>query len=80
MIACADAAEDLPAPRDDEGAPFIIGQDAQGFWSVVDATGREGGLFASRAAALKFARRRRGRRLGVAVEASAPLSLWGRGA
>ena len=33
---------------------FVIGQDEQDHWVALDAAGREGGLFASREAALKY--------------------------
>lgn len=34
---------------------FMIGQDGRGNWVVQDQRGRRGGLFVSRAAALRFA-------------------------
>jgi hypothetical protein len=61
------------APRP---APFLVGRDEHGFWVARSADGREGGLFASRAEAEKFARQSRLQGAGVAYATSAPLDLW----
>jgi hypothetical protein len=51
---------------------FVVGRDADGFWAAMSADGREGGLFASRDEALKFARH-----AGAAVRrARGPVNLW----
>lgn len=61
---------EIPQPR------FVIGQDEQGHWVALDAEGREGGLFASREAALKYVAGVSGGRRPVAVYAAKPLTLW----
>ena len=35
---------------------FVLGRNARGLWVVRESTGRKGGLFVSREAALRFAR------------------------
>jgi hypothetical protein len=55
---------------------FVIGQDKEGHWVALDSEGREGGLFASRDAALKYVAQETGGRRPVAVDAAKPLSLW----
>jgi hypothetical protein len=35
---------------------FVLGQNSQGLWVIRDSTGRKGGVFKSRQAALLFAR------------------------
>jgi hypothetical protein len=55
---------------------FVIGQDEQGHWVALDAAGREGGLFASREAALKYVAAETGRRRPTAMLAAKPLALW----
>ena len=59
-----------PAPR------FVIGQDDQGHWVAMDTAGREGGLFASREAALKYVAAATGRPRPTAVFSAKPLELW----
>ncbi|WP_298354446.1 hypothetical protein [Rhodoblastus sp.] len=54
---------------------FWIGRDAEGFWTARGADGREGGLFVSRDAAMKFVTSAR-RGQGVARCAPAPIKLW----
>ncbi len=61
---------DSPAPR------FVVGQDAQGHWVAMDADGREGGLFSSREAALKYVAGETGRSRPTAVFSAKPLALW----
>jgi hypothetical protein len=61
---------EIPPPR------FVIGQDEHGHWVALDSEGREGGLFASRDAALKFVAQATGGRRPVAAHAAKPLSLW----
>jgi hypothetical protein len=67
-----------PAENFPEIAPprFVIGQDAEGHWVALASEGREGGLFASREAALKFVARETGGRRPVAAYAANPLCLW----
>lgn len=55
---------------------YVIGRDAEGHWVAVESKGREGGLFASREAALKYVIEQTGRRCGAALFSSEPLSLW----
>ena len=55
---------------------FWIGRDSEGFWTARGADGREGGLFVSRAAAMKFVTSARRRGQGVARCAPAPVELW----
>jgi hypothetical protein len=55
---------------------FFVGRDARGFWAARSADGREGGLFASRDEAEKFARQARLQGACVARAAPAPLDLW----
>jgi hypothetical protein len=55
---------------------FIIGQDDQGHWIAMDYQGREGGIFASREAALKYVAAETGRRRGAALFSAKPLALW----
>ena len=59
-----------PSPR------FVVGQDDQGHWAALDTEGREGGLFASREAALKYVAAETGRRRPTAVFSAKPLALW----
>ena len=61
---------EIPQPR------FVIGQDEQGHWVALDSEGREGGLFASREAALKYVAQETVGSRAVAVYAAKPLSLW----
>jgi hypothetical protein len=56
---------------------FVIGQDDEGHWIAMDAEGREGGLFASREAALKYVAAATGRSRPTAVFTAKPLVLWG---
>ncbi len=55
---------------------FFVGRDAHGFWAARGAGGREGGLFVSRDAAMKFVRAARLRGQGVAKDAPTPIELW----
>jgi hypothetical protein len=55
---------------------FLVGRDARGCWVARSADGREGGWFASRDEAEKFARQARMQGAGVAKTVSAPLDLW----
>ena len=58
------------------GAPdYLIGRDAQGHWLAVETHGRGGGLFASRTAALSYARFETGRRAGAVAVCSQPIRL-----
>jgi hypothetical protein len=45
----------LDAAAQSECPVFMIGQDSRGNWVVQDQRGQRGGLFVSRAAALRFA-------------------------
>ncbi len=58
---------------------FWVGRDAEGFWTARGADGREGGLFVSRAEAMKFAKAARRRGPGAAKRAPSPVDLWQKG-
>jgi hypothetical protein len=51
-----------------EGSLFLIGQNRRGQWVVQDQRGSRGGLFVSRAAAVKFALFENGKRPELVVE------------
>jgi hypothetical protein len=54
---------------------FMIGQDSRGNWVVQDQRGQRGGLFVSRAAALRFALSENGGRLELVVMVAGALEL-----
>lgn len=54
--------EEPPSSRSSTSTPFLIGKNRRGNWVVQDQRGLCGGLFADRAAALKFAMFEKGRR------------------
>ena len=54
---------------------FIVGQDGDGHWLAVETHGRGGGLFATRDAALRYARDETGRRPGAVALALAAILL-----
>ncbi len=72
------AALRIPEPsetfRKSSASRFLIGQDDQGHWVAMESKGREGGLFASREAALKYVAAETGR--AAAVFSAKPLALW----
>jgi hypothetical protein len=55
---------------------FLIGRDDKGFWVARGADGREGGVFVSRDAAMKFVQSARPRCHTIAKTASATMTLW----
>jgi hypothetical protein len=58
-----------------EAPLFLIGQDSRGNWVVQDQRGLRGGLFVSRAAALKFALFENGDRRELVVTVPGVLEL-----
>lgn len=55
---------------------FLIGQDEAGNWIAKNANGRDGGLFVSREAAMKYVAGEINRRRCVAIFTPRPLKLW----
>jgi hypothetical protein len=47
---------DLPLTRITNAPYFVLGQNSQGLWVIRESTGKKGGVFKSRQAALLFAR------------------------
>lgn len=48
---------DFPRRLPTAGAPcFLLGENAAGLWVIRETTGRKGGLFRTRAAAIRYAR------------------------
>jgi len=60
----------------DTGLQFVIGQDETGHWVAVESTGRGGGIFVNRNAALKYATFEAGRRPNAVQCSHQRLSLW----
>jgi hypothetical protein len=58
-----------------EAALFLVGQNRRGNWVVKDQAGRRGGLFVSRAAAVKFALFENGNRPQLVVAMPGHLEL-----
>lgn len=54
---------------------FLLGQNSRGQWVARDQSGRRGGLFVSKAAALKFALFENGRRPELVVNMPSGLEL-----
>lgn len=54
---------------------FLVGQDPEGRWLALRVGGRAGGLFRSRADALRYARSETGRRPGAVRLSAEPLTL-----
>ena len=54
---------------------FLLGQNSRGQWVARDQSGRRGGLFVSKAAALKFALFENGRRPELVVNMPGVLEL-----
>jgi hypothetical protein len=55
---------------------FLVGQDERGNWIAMDAEKREGGIFVSREAALKYAAAETGHGAGRVVATQKRLDLW----
>jgi hypothetical protein len=55
---------------------FSVGRDPMGYWVARSADGREGGLFVSRAEALKFVRKASRSGKAVVDERPSKLTLW----
>ena len=58
-----------------EAALFLVGQNRRGHWVVKDQAGRRGGLFVSRAAAVKYALFENGNRPQLIVDMPGRLEL-----
>jgi hypothetical protein len=52
----SETAPDEDTEFSSEPLHFVIGQDGSGYWVVVEAHGRSGGIFCSKDAALRFAK------------------------
>ena len=65
----------MEASRVGPGHAFLIGQDRAGHWLAIETHGLGGGLFASRDAALGYARAETGRRPGAIQIAPQPITL-----
>ena len=66
----------LEACREDGGLHFIIGQDLQGHWIVVEGRRRAGGIFVNREAALKYAASEWRQQPEMIRWSNEPLALW----
>ncbi len=53
-----------------EGPSYRVGQDCAGRWLAMESSGRGGGMFATRQAALQFARRETSHRPGAVTVSS----------
>ena len=62
----------------DSGLQFVVGQDETGHWVAVETSGRGGGIFVNRQAALNYAAFEAGRRPGAVRCSTEPLALWRR--
>jgi hypothetical protein len=62
----------------DTGLQFIVGQDEKGHWVAVESSGRGGGIFVNRQAALTYAASEAGRRSDAVRCSTEPLALWRR--
>jgi hypothetical protein len=60
----------------DTGLQFVVGQDETGRWIAVESSGRGGGIFVNRQAALSYAAFEAGRRPGAVRCSTEPLALW----
>ena len=60
----------------DTGLQFVVGQDETGRWIAVESSGRGGGIFVNRQAALNYAAFEAGRRPGAVRCSTEPLALW----
>jgi hypothetical protein len=62
----------------DTGLQFVVGQDETGRWVAVESSGRGGGIFVNRQAALNYAAFEAGRRPDAVRCSTEPLALWRR--
>ena len=62
----------------DAGLQFVVGQDETGHWVGVESSGRGGGIFVNRQAALNYAAFETGRRTEAVRCSTEPLALWKR--
>ncbi|MGO9675174.1 MAG: RAG2 PHD domain containing protein [Methylocella sp.] len=63
------------AASDEEPPSLIVGRDDENHWVVVETHGRCGGIFATEAAAVRFAREESRGRPGAVSSAPQPLAL-----
>ena len=57
------------------GPNYHVGQDGAGRWLAMESSGRGGGMFATREAALRFARRETSHRPGAVTVSSSMLGF-----
>jgi hypothetical protein len=62
----------------DTGLQFVVGQDETGHWVAVERSGRGGGIFVNRQAALNCAAFEAGQRSDAVRCSTEPLALWKR--
>ena len=63
------------AVSDEEPPSLIVGRDDENHWVVVEAHGRCGGIFATEAAAVRYAREESRGRPGAVLSAPQPVAL-----
>ena len=63
------------AASDEEPPSLIVGRDDENHWVVVEAHGRCGGIFATEAAAVRYAREESRGRPGAVLSAPQPIAL-----
>ena len=63
------------AASDEEPPSLIVGRDDENHWVVVEAHGRCGGMFATEAAAVRYAREEMRGRPGAVSSAPQPIAL-----
>ena len=56
-------------------AAFLVGQDREGHWLAIQASGKRGGMFTSKEAAVHYARDQTERRVGAVRFVAVPLRL-----
>jgi len=72
-VRCSPIPEDNPVRP--ENALFLVGKDSRGRWVARNQSGRCGGLFVGRAAALKFALSQNGNRPDAVIAVAGVLEL-----
>jgi hypothetical protein len=69
----------LPCGRSrDTGLQFVVGQDETGHPAAVETSGRGGGIFVNRQAALNYLAFEAGQRSDAVRSSTEPLALWSR--
>ncbi len=61
---------------EDTGLQFVVGQDETGRWIALESSGRGGGIFVNRKAALNYAAFEAGWRPGAVRCSTEPWALW----